>query len=70
MREVSSDDRSVIQPPPEPLLTPAEAAAILKVSVRTLDRYQADGYIQPHRTPTGRRRFRRSDVEALLRGAA
>jgi excisionase family DNA binding protein len=51
------------------LLTPAEASAVLRVSPRTLSRYETDGKIQCLRTPGGHRRFRRHDVEALLEAA-
>jgi excisionase family DNA binding protein len=48
-------------------LTAEEAAALLGVHPKTLDRWVRDGVlpvIQP--VPRGQRRFRRSDVEALL----
>lgn len=52
---------------PEPeYLTPAEAAARLRISPRTLWRYQSDGRITPVTLPSGHRRFRRADIEALL----
>lgn len=47
-------------------LTYAEAAEILRVSVRTVSRYVADGRIGAVTLPTGRPRLRRADVEALL----
>jgi excisionase family DNA binding protein len=47
-------------------LTPAQACDLLHISRSTLDRYQSSGRIEPVRLPTGHRRFRRSDVEALL----
>jgi excisionase family DNA binding protein len=52
------------------LLTAHQAAAVATVSLRTLDRYQAEGHIVPVRLPGGGRRFRRRDVEALLSGPA
>jgi excisionase family DNA binding protein len=48
-------------------LTPEQAAAMLGVHPKTLDRWVRDGIlpvIQP--APRGQRRFRRADVEALL----
>lgn len=53
-------------------MTPREAAARLRVSVRTLDRYAAAGAIHADYLPSGYRRFRTQDVEALLQhgGAA
>ena len=47
-------------------LTPSEAAAYLKISPRTLWRWQARGHITPHRLPNGFRRFSLDDVEALF----
>jgi excisionase family DNA binding protein len=52
------------------LLTPKEAAARLGVSVRTLDRIQADGRIAPVRHAAGkgvRRRFDAADIDQLLK---
>lgn len=43
------------------------AAALVGVSVDTLRRWERDGRIRAVRTPTGHRRFKRSDMEALLR---
>lgn len=48
------------------LLTVGQAAALVGVSTITLKRWEASGRIRSERTPTGHRRFRRSDVEALL----
>lgn len=48
------------------LLTRAEAAALLRVSTRTLDRWAAAGRIPRERTPTGRVRFRRGAVLATI----
>jgi excisionase family DNA binding protein len=47
-------------------LTPRQACALLSISARTLYRYQDAGQITPLILPNGHRRFRRSDVEALL----
>lgn len=48
-------------------LTVGQAAKIVGVSVDTLKRYEQRGLIKSERTPTGHRRFLRSDVEKLLR---
>ncbi|RMI09395.1 helix-turn-helix domain-containing protein [Cellulomonas triticagri] len=47
-------------------LTKGEAAAVLRVSLRTLDRYSTNGSLRPSRTPGGHPRYRRRDIEALL----
>lgn len=49
----------------EDLLRIGEAAALLEVSVGTVRRWDAKGYLRSVRTPSGQRRFRRSDLEAL-----
>lgn len=41
-------------------------AAALRVSARTVNRWAIEGLLPYIRTPGGRRRFRRSDVEALM----
>ncbi|MCF8605116.1 MerR family DNA-binding transcriptional regulator [Gordonia sp. HY442] len=43
-----------------------ETAKMLGVSVKTVRNWEARGLISALRTPTGHRRFRRSDVERLL----
>ena len=48
------------------LLTSSEAAALIRVSRRTLHRWEQRGLITPARTPTGQLRYRRREVEALL----
>lgn len=48
------------------LLTIAEAAAVLRVSYSTLRRWEAAGRISVERTPTGQRRYRRSQIAAAL----
>lgn len=51
---------------PEPLLTPAEVAALFRVDPKTVTRWAAGGRIGSIRTPGGHRRFRESEVRALL----
>jgi excisionase family DNA binding protein len=51
----------------EPLLTPAQVAAIVFVDPKTVSRWARAGKIASTLTPGGHRRFRSSDVEALLR---
>lgn len=50
-------------------LTPAEAAALRRVSVRTLSRAADRGEVVSVRTPGGRRRYLRSSVLALFEEA-
>jgi len=52
----------------ERLLTPAEVAALLRVSSKTPSRWALAGKLDCVRTPGGHRRFREADVLALLNG--
>ena len=54
----------------ERLLTPGEVAALFRVDPKTVTRWAASGRISSIRTPGGHRRFRESEVHALLRGTA
>lgn len=53
---------------PERLLTPGEVAAMFRVDPKTVTRWAAAGRITSIRTPGGHRRFRESEIQALLRG--
>ena len=53
---------------PEPLMTPAEVAALFGVNVKTPGRWAKAGKIRSIRTPGGRRLYREADVRALLNG--
>lgn len=48
------------------LLTPGEVAALFRVDPKTVTRWAAAGRIGSIRTPGGHRRFRESEVSALL----
>ncbi|NUS74205.1 MAG: BldC family transcriptional regulator [Corynebacteriales bacterium] len=50
----------------ETLLTPAEVASLFRVDPKTVTRWAAAGRLPSLRTPGGHRRFRSSDVYALL----
>ena len=50
------------------LLTPGEVATLFRVDPKTVTRWAASGRIGSIRTPGGHRRFRESEVRALLRG--
>jgi excisionase family DNA binding protein len=50
------------------LLTPGEVASLFRVDPKTVTRWAAAGRINSIRTPGGHRRFRESEVRALLAG--
>ena len=50
------------------LLTPGEVALLFRVDPKTVTRWAAAGRISSIRTPGGHRRFRESEVRALLEG--
>ena len=50
------------------LLTPGEVAALFRGDPKTVTRWAAAGRIGSIRTPGGHRRFRESEVKALLEG--
>lgn len=52
------------------LLTPGEVAALFRVDPKTVTRWAAAGRIASIRTPGGHRRFRESEVRALLASEA
>ena len=54
----------------ERLLTPGEVAALFRVDPKTVTRWAASGRITSIRTPGGHRRFRESEVHALLSGGS
>jgi excisionase family DNA binding protein len=49
------------------LLTTAEVARVFKVARSTVSNWAAQGLLPHTRTPSGRLRFRRTDVEDVLR---
>lgn len=49
----------------EPLLTPAQASAILGVDPKTVSRYARDGKISFIRTLGGHRRFKEREIRAM-----
>lgn len=57
-------------PQEDPLLSPAEVALLFRVDPKTVTRWarMVPPRIKSIRTPGGHRRFRQSDVQALLRG--
>ncbi len=53
----------------DPLLTPAEVAAMFKVNSKTVTRWAMAGKIKAIRTLGGHRRFRLSEVRAAVASA-
>ena len=53
---------------PEPLLTPAEVASMFRVDPKTVTRWAKAGKLTSIRTLGGHRRYRESEVRALLAG--
>ena len=52
----------------EPLLTPAEVAAMFRVDPKTVTRWAKAGKLSSIRTLGGHRRYRESEVRELLSG--
>ena len=52
----------------DPLLTPAEVAAMFPVNPKTVTRWARGGNLSSIRTLGGHRRYRESEVRALLGG--
>ncbi|HEY0560840.1 MAG: excisionase/Xis, DNA-binding [Mycobacterium sp.] len=52
----------------EPLLTPAEVASMFRVDPKTVTRWAKSGKLTSIRTLGGHRRYRESEVRALLSG--
>lgn len=50
----------------EHLLTPGDLARLFKVDPRTVSRWAAEGRLSSIKTPGGHRRFKESEVLALL----
>ena len=55
-------------PATEPLLTPAEVAAIFRVDPKTVTRWAKTGKLTSIRTLGGHRRYPETEVRALLTG--
>jgi len=48
------------------MLTPGEVAVMFRVDPKTVTRWAAAGKVNSIRTPGGHRRFRESEIKALL----
>lgn len=55
-------------PKGDKLLTPGEVAELFRVDPKTVGRWAKGGAIGAIRTPGGHRRFRASEIKALLTG--
>jgi excisionase family DNA binding protein len=55
-----------VGPAEDRMLTPAEVAGLFRVDPKTVGRWAASGRITSIRTPGGHRRFRESEIRALL----
>jgi excisionase family DNA binding protein len=56
------------RPQSEELLTPAEVATMFRVDPKTVTRWAKAGKLTSIRTLGGHRRFRRTQIDALLKG--
>ena len=52
---------------PETLLTPSEVASLFRVDPKTVTRWAKAGKLTAIRTLGGHRRYRKSEVQALLK---
>ena len=59
---------AVITPEAESLLTPAEVASLFRVDPKTVTRWAKAGKLSSIRTLGGHRRYRETEVRALLAG--
>jgi len=59
---------TVRTPQAEPLLTPAEVATMFRVDPKTVTRWAQAGKLSSIRTLGGHRRYRETEVRALLTG--
>lgn len=65
-RDKADRTKAVTVDESERLLTPGEVASLFRVDPKTVTRWAASGRISSIRTPGGHRRFRESEVRALL----
>ena len=67
VRHQHEEARMNTRPPEsEPLLTPAEVAAMFRVDPKTVTRWAKAGKLASIRTLGGHRRYREAEVRALL----
>ncbi len=68
MEDVATGRTTPVVPARDRLLTPGEVAQLFRVDPKTVTRWAAAGRISSIRTPGGHRRFRETEVRALLAG--
>jgi excisionase family DNA binding protein len=68
VQEGEAADMSARTPEAEPLLTPAEVATMFRVDPKTVTRWAKAGKLTSIRTLGGHRRYRETEVRALLAG--
>lgn len=69
MDDVAAGTARSSVPAKDRLLTPGEVAQLFRVDPKTVTRWAAAGRISSIRTPGGHRRFRETEVRALLTGS-
>jgi excisionase family DNA binding protein len=57
-------------PGPDDWLSIGEAASLLGLSVKTLRRYDESGRLRATRSPSGHRRYRRSQIDDVMNPSA
>lgn len=60
--------QNTANPVPSPLLTPSEVAAMFRVDPKTVTRWAQAGKLPSFKTLGGHRRYKASDVAALMNG--
>lgn len=68
VQAIERDGCFIAAPPPERMLVSSEVAALFSVDPKTVARWADIGKIPSVRTPGGHRRYRESEVRALLDG--
>ena len=68
VQEERPQHMSARTPEAEPLLTPAEVATMFRVDPKTVTRWAKAGKLTSIRTLGGHRRYRETEVRALLAG--
>jgi excisionase family DNA binding protein len=59
---------SATAPEPDQLLTPSEVATLFRVDPKTVTRWAREGKLTSIRTLGGHRRYKESEIRALLAG--